>query len=142
VNGDPWVVRDSEVVMVGSRLDTAWTALPAAAGFVPLLDALLNRVARGEAPVTTAEGPVHVEFQTRGRDTLGATVYGPDPRESDLTPAPPDVVERALGVRPLDASRFAAARFTGTHRADISGWLLGLALLVAVAELGVATRIS
>ncbi len=140
VNGDPWVVRDSDVVLLGSRLDTAWTALPAATGFVPFLDALVNRIARGEAPVTTAEGPVHVEFHTRGRDTLGATVYGPDPRESDLTPAPPELVERALGVRPLDASGFSAARFAGTRRADISGWLLGLALLVAAAELGVATR--
>src|SRR4029077_20293638 len=33
VNGEPWLVRDSSVLLIGSRLDTAWTALPAAPGF-------------------------------------------------------------------------------------------------------------
>src|SRR5205823_2376938 len=28
VNGDPWLVRAADVVLLGSRLDTAWTALP------------------------------------------------------------------------------------------------------------------
>src|SRR5207237_615350 len=50
VNGEPWLVRDAGVLLVGSRLDTAWTALPAAPAFVPFVDALVNRLARGEAP--------------------------------------------------------------------------------------------
>ncbi len=87
----------------------------------------------------SAEGTVGVEFRTRGADTVGATVYAPDPRESDLTRAPAAVVERALGALVLDESRFAAARFTGTRRADASGLVLVLALLVAAVELGVAT---
>src|SRR5206468_193363 len=56
VNGEPWLVRDGAVLLLGSRLDTAWTALPAAPAFVPFLDALVNRVARGEAPISEAEG--------------------------------------------------------------------------------------
>ena len=139
VNGEPWLVRDSGVVLVGSRLDTAWTPLPVTTGFVPFVDALVNRLARGEAAVGSAEGTVGVEFRTRGADTVGATVYAPDPRESDLTRAPAAVVERALGALVLDESRFAAARFTGTRRADASGLVLVLALLVAAVELGVAT---
>jgi hypothetical protein len=37
------------VVLLGSRLDPAWTDLPVSAGFMPFMDVLLNRLARGEA---------------------------------------------------------------------------------------------
>lgn len=46
--GRPWIVRAGEVVLVGSRFDPAWTGLPLTAGFLPLVDALVNRIARGE----------------------------------------------------------------------------------------------
>ncbi len=139
VNGEPWLVRDGAVVLLGSRLDTAWTGLPAAPAFVPFVDALVNRLARGETPVAEAEGAPRVEFRTRGADTVGATVYGIDARESDLTPAPPDLARRVLAAEVLDDAAFAAERFAGTRRADASGLLLGLALLLAAVELGVAT---
>jgi hypothetical protein len=140
VNGEPWLVRDGSVLVLGSRLDTAWTALPAAPAFVPFVDALVNRLARGEAPVTEVEGSPGVEFRTRGADTIGAIVSGLDPRESDLTPASPALVRDVLGAEVLDAAAFAAARFAGAGRRDGSGLLLILALLIALAELGVATR--
>jgi hypothetical protein len=141
VNGEPWLVRAGDVVLLGSRLDTAWTALPAAPGFVPFVDALVNRVVAGEAEVGTAEGAPRVEFRVRGADTVGATVFGPDPRESDLTLATAELVAGAFGAGALalDDTRFAAERFAGTRRADASGVLLALALLLAAAELGVAT---
>jgi len=147
VNGEPWLVRDGSVVLIGSRLDTAWTALPATPGFVPFVDALVNRLVRGEggeggeggALVTEAEGAARVDFRTRGADTLGATVFGPDARESDLTPAPRGLVRDVLGAEVLDDAAFAAARFAGTGRSDVSGLLLALALLLALVELGVAT---
>ena len=140
VNGEPWLVRDGAVLLLGSRLDTAWTALPAAPAFVPFLDALVNRVARGEAPISEAEGAPGVEFRTRGADTVGATVYGLDPRESDLTPASAALVHDVLGADVLDAAAFAAARFAGAGHRDGSGLLLVLAVLCALVELGVATR--
>lgn len=140
VNGDPWLVRAGDVVVLGSRLDTAWTALPATPGFVPFVDALVNRVVVGEAEVVEAEGAPRVEFLTRGADTLGATVFATDPRESDLTPAAPELAAEALGgAAVLEDGRFAAERFRGTRRADASGVLLVLALLLAAVELGVAT---
>jgi hypothetical protein len=141
VNGEPWLVRAGDVVLLGSRLDTAWTALPAAPGFVPFVDAVVNRIVAGEADVVGAEGAPRVEFRTRGTDTLGATVFGPDPRESDLTPATPEIVTAALaeGVQVLTDSRFVAEQFGGARRADVSGMLLVLGLLLAAAELGVAT---
>jgi len=128
-------------VLLGSRLDTAWTALPAAPGFVPFIDALANRIVVGEADVAVAEGAPRVEFRTRGSDTIGATVYGLDGRESDLTPAAVSLATDALGgADVLDADHFAAERFSGMRRADASGILILLALLLAAAELGVATR--
>ena len=140
VNGEPWLVRDGSVLLLGSRLDTAWTSLPAAPAFVPFVDALVNRLARGEAPITEVEGSPGVEFRTRGADTIGAIVSGLDPRESDLTPASPALVRDVLGGDVLDEAAFAAARFAGAGRRDGSGLLLMLALLIALAELGVATR--
>ena len=141
VNGEPWLVRSGDVVLLGSRLDTAWTALPAGPGFVPFVDALVNRVVAGAAAVRAAEGTPRVEFRVRGADTVGATVFGLDPRESDLTPATPELVAAAFGPTALvlDDARFAAERFAGTRRADASGLLLVLALLLAATELGVAT---
>ena len=140
VNGEPWLVRDGSILLLGSRLDTAWTALPAVPAFVPFVDALVNRLARGEAPITDVEGSPGVEFRTRGADTIGAIVSGLDPRESDLTPASPALVRDVLGADVLEGTAFAAARFAGAGRRDGSGLLLMLALLIALAELGVATR--
>ena len=144
VNGEPWLVRSGNVVLLGSRLDTAWTALPTAPGFVPFIDALVNRIAIGQAEVSSAEGAPHVEFRTRGADTVGATVFGPDPRESDLTPATPALATAAFGGRDraevLSANDFAIERFSGMRRADASVLLLILALLLAATELVVATR--
>jgi len=54
VGGAPWLVRSGDVVLVGSRLDPAWTDLPVSAGFMPFMDALVNRLARGE--VSLADG--------------------------------------------------------------------------------------
>ena len=140
VNGEPWLVRDGSVLLLGSRLDTAWTALPAAPAFVPFIDALVNRLARGEAPVTEVEGAPRVEFRTRGADTIGAILSGLDPRESDLTPASPALVREVLGADVLDGAAFMTAGFAGAGRRDGSGLLLLLALLIALGELGVATR--
>lgn len=48
VAGEPWVARSGRLVLVGSRFDPDWTALPLSAGFVPFIDGLVNRAARGE----------------------------------------------------------------------------------------------
>jgi hypothetical protein len=52
--GTPWLVRSGDVVLLGSRLDPEWTDLPVSAGFMPFMDALVNRLARGE--VAMVEG--------------------------------------------------------------------------------------
>jgi aerotolerance regulator-like protein len=51
VNRSPWLVRSGNVVLVGSRFDPAWTELPVSAAFMPFMDLLLNRIARGELAV-------------------------------------------------------------------------------------------
>ena len=140
VNGEPWLVKSGNLVLIGSRLDTTWTALPAAPGFVPFIDALANRFAAGaDRAVTPAQGLARIAFAITGTDTVGATVFSPDPRESDLTPAEPRVIRRVLGADPLDDRAFAAAAFAGAERADLAGVLLLLAALLAGVELSVAT---
>lgn len=47
-NGAPWAVRAGDLILLGSRLDPEWTALPVSAEFMPFMDRLLNRTARGE----------------------------------------------------------------------------------------------
>lgn len=54
VDGEPWVVRSGKVVLVASRLEPEWTDLPMSAAFLPFIDALVNRVARGEVAVADA----------------------------------------------------------------------------------------
>jgi aerotolerance regulator-like protein/VWA domain-containing protein len=54
VNRSPWLVRSSNVVLLGSRLDPSWTELPVSAAFMPFMDLLLNRIARGELAVVDA----------------------------------------------------------------------------------------
>jgi Aerotolerance regulator N-terminal len=139
VNGDPWAVATGGIVLLGSRLDTSWTALPTSPAFVPFLDAMTNRFVRGETAVTERDGAPRVEFATVGTDTVGATVYGPDPRESDLTPATSELARASLGADVLQPADFAAAAFAGMRHADLAGLLLAIALLLALVELGVAT---
>jgi hypothetical protein len=49
ITGAPWIVRGGNVLLLGSRLEPGWTDLPVSAGFMPFMDVLLNRLARGEA---------------------------------------------------------------------------------------------
>jgi hypothetical protein len=142
VNGEPWITRSGDVVVIGSRLDTAWTELPERPGFVPFVDALVNRVARGEAPVRFAEGTPAVVFERRGADTVGATVYGADPREADLTPASESELRQTLGERAqvLDDRALGLEAYAGVGRADASAALILLALMIAVIETVVAIR--
>jgi hypothetical protein len=51
VGGVAWMVRSGDVVLLGSRLEPAWTELPVSAGFMPFMDLLLNRLARGETAI-------------------------------------------------------------------------------------------
>ncbi|HEY6808765.1 MAG TPA: BatA domain-containing protein [Gemmatimonadales bacterium] len=141
VNGQPWAVRDTGVILLGSVMDTAWTALPASPGFVPFVDALANAVARAETPVIRIEGSPAITFTTRpgSADTTGAAEAGIDARESDLTPAASASLARVLHADVVSGDAFAGAAFAGQHRMDASGWLLLLGLLLACAEFGVAT---
>jgi hypothetical protein len=62
VKGTPWIARAGNVVLLGSRLEPSWTELPVSAGFMPFMDLLLNRLARGETAVeqSSAGEPVRL----------------------------------------------------------------------------------
>ncbi len=172
VNGSPWLVRSGNVLLLGSRLDPAWTELPLSADFVPFLDFLANRAVRGElsmleaAPgdavtlpasaTTLARGsesrPVQgidlyrptepgLFYLVGGRDTIGALAVNPDPRESMLIRSNDAAVRRLWpGARIVGPDRGREAAFQSGGRADLRGWMLGLALALALADAGLASR--
>jgi hypothetical protein len=170
-NGTPWIARGGNVVLLGSRLDPAWTDLPVSAGFMPFMDVLLNRLARGEAAleggapgdpvplpdlvtevrrrdrVWRVEGGAlfqppdgGVYYLTSESDTVGAISVNPDPRESRLSRASDAQVRRLWkGSRVLPLNEAGEAAFSSASRGDIRGPLLWLALLVGIAEVGLAS---
>jgi hypothetical protein len=54
VGGAPWMVRGGNVVLLGSRMDPGWSDLPISAEFMPFMDMLVNRLARGELELSTS----------------------------------------------------------------------------------------
>ena len=78
---EPWLVRQQDVVLLGSRLDEEWTDLPLSAGFVPFLDLLVNRVAAGEAEAVNAHPGDRVQLPPTVDAVL--TAAGPLPVEGD-----------------------------------------------------------
>jgi hypothetical protein len=96
----------------------------------------------GGAPTVAAPAEPGVYYLLAAGDTAGAMVVAPDPRESDLRrAAAADVAGSFPGARVTVASSpaaYAAARFRGAGRKELTGWLLAAALLVLVAEALVA----
>ena len=169
--GEPWLVRSGTVLLIGSRLDTAWTALPFQAEFVQFVDVLLNRLARGEVvtldvPAGSAgtlpdlvsavvkgsqRWPVEgggryappdtgLYYLLKGADTVGALAANPDPRESMLQQAS-DAQVRALwrGATIVALDDAGGAAFSAGARGDLRGPLLWLALVLGIAEVGLAS---
>ncbi|HET7039432.1 MAG TPA: BatA domain-containing protein [Gemmatimonadales bacterium] len=77
--GEPWLVKAGDVLVAASRLEPEWTSLPLTAGFVPLLDALVNRVAAAEVwrvaarpgEVVTLPPAAATALLPRGRAAVG-----------------------------------------------------------------------
>jgi hypothetical protein len=174
VGGAPWVVRTGDVVLVGSRLDPAWTSLPLSARFVSFMDAVINRLARGQlallagAPgdavlvpdrvTDVAQGEhrwvveggaafhppaVGAYYLLSGPDTVGGLSVNLDPRESVLAPASDDQVESLWsGSRVVRLAQAPGAAFAGAGRASLQGPALWLVLLLALAELVLASGLG
>lgn len=88
VAGEPWLVREGRVVLLGSRLDPAWTDLPLSATYMPFMDLLLNRLVWGDLPVLHA--------------TPGSDVPLPGQVTQVLAPAGPAAVESGGYYRPVE----------------------------------------
>ena len=135
VGGDPWMVRTGDLILVGSRFEPDWSGLPVSAGFVPFLDLLLNRVARGDVvlvagspgdPVTVPDLVTEVRRDTVRRRVEGGGRFRPPAAGVYWLLAGDDTVG-ALAVNPdpresrLDAPSDAAVR-----RLWPSAWVRGL----------------
>jgi hypothetical protein len=71
--GEPWLVREGDLVIVASRMEEAWTALPVSAAFVPFLDLLINELATTGATAVAAVPGALVQLPPAVR-----TVHLPD----------------------------------------------------------------
>jgi hypothetical protein len=73
-----------------------------------------------------------------GVDTVGMLVVGPDPRESELIRGAPALLATAVpGARTSvtdDPRRYAAERFRGAGRSELTGLVLAAALALLVVE--------
>lgn len=170
VNGTPWLVRSGDVLMLGSRLDPAWTALPLSAPFVPFLDAVLTGAAARRLPLTTVNAgeavalPAAVTAVSRngvtvasgsrwvprtlgvfhllaGPDTLGAVAVRVDPRAAELARAG-DAEIRALwrGATIAGLQDGPGEAFAAGTRTDLRGILLVVALCCALVETLIVSR--
>lgn len=170
----PWLVRHGGVVLVASQMRPEETSLPLGGSFVPALNALVNRVARGEAgtleaapgapvrlpgvvtgieigadtvpvePGSVVAAPARpgVYALLAGRDTAALLVVAPDPRESRLERADAGLVRRLFPGAEVEVmeelDEYAARRFRGAGRSELTGWFLALALAVLLVEAVVA----
>ncbi len=62
VGDDPWLVREDEIVLLGSRLEADWTDLPVSAVFVPFIDFVVNQIAARESWTLSATPAEVVEL--------------------------------------------------------------------------------
>jgi hypothetical protein len=125
VAGEPWIVRAGTVVLVGSRFDPSWTALPMSAGFVPLVDALANRVVRGEgaliegapgAPISLPDAADAVTMGPRTWTVEGGAPWRPPARGLYFARSGVDTIgaiavnldARESALAPADAARIRA----------------------------------
>lgn len=90
--GLPWVVRSDNLILLGSRLEPDWTALPLSAEFVPFVDYLANRAIRGELAIL---------------DT--------PPGDPILLPDAATAVVREGQLRPVEGGGSFRSRETGLH---------------------------
>ena len=92
----------------------------------------------GAARAVAAPVEPGVYFLLAGADTVGALVVAPDPRESDLRRATDGEIAGLFpGARVTvtrSARAYAAERFRGAGRSELTGWLLAAALLVLALE--------
>ena len=87
VAGEPWIVRDRDVVIVASRLEPDWTGLPTSAAFVPFLDYILNNLATSGASIVAGTPGSAVVIPLNAERLL--TRHGPEAAPSDRRIAAP-----------------------------------------------------
>jgi hypothetical protein len=103
VGGAPWLVRAGDVLLLGSRLDPSWTALPLSASFVPFLDAMLTSAAPGTAVSREITAGEPIRLPDRVTAVVHDGVVAPAAGGSEWTPHSTGVFHLLAGVDTLGA---------------------------------------
>jgi hypothetical protein len=76
-----------------------------------------------------------LSYLLSGSDTIGALAVNVDPRESDLTRASDGAIRQLWTDSRINTiGRAREATYAAGGRADLRGWVLGLAALLAIAD--------
>ncbi|HRP09159.1 MAG TPA: hypothetical protein PLL69_11805, partial [Gemmatimonadales bacterium] len=104
IEGEPWLVRSGDVLLLGSRMDPTWTSLPVSASFVPFIDALATRAVRGEPllPTVSAGEPLRLPPRATAIMPAGSAAI-PVEGGADWTPGEAGVFWLLEGVDTLGA---------------------------------------
>lgn len=103
VGGTPWLVRAGDVLLLGSRLDPSWTALPLSASFVPFLDAMLTSAAPGTVISREIVAGESIRLPDRVTAVVHDGVVVPAAGGSSWTPHTTGVFHLLAGVDTLGA---------------------------------------
>jgi hypothetical protein len=121
-------------------------ALDAAPGDAVAVPDVADAVVQGERRVTVEGGARYVpadtgvQFLLSGNDTVGVLTVNPDARESRLLPASDrQLRELWRGARIVDLDRAPAQAFANAARGDLTSAFLWFALLLGIAEIGLAS---
>lgn len=85
VSGDAWLVRDNDLVLVASRMEPEWTALPVSAAFIPFIDRLVNRIAADESWIVSAAPRDVVELPATASALITSSGRVPVPSDRRVT---------------------------------------------------------
>ena len=85
VGGDAWLVRDNDLVLVASRMEPEWTALPVSAAFIPFIDRLVNRIAADESWIVSAAPRDVVELPATASVLITSSGRVPVPSDRRVT---------------------------------------------------------
>jgi hypothetical protein len=89
--GEPWLVRQGDVVILASRLEVAWTELPVTAAFVPFVDLVINQLAAQRSWIRSAAPAEVVQLPPGVADLTGAATTVPVSGQLTAAPLEPGV---------------------------------------------------
>ena len=89
--GEPWLVRQGDVVLLASRMEVEWTELPVTAAFVPFVDLLINQIAARQSWIQSTAPADAVDLPAGVLELVGEAGMVPVSARRSAAPLEPGV---------------------------------------------------